>query len=231
VRLSQRDPETAAKLFAALLPVQSLVADDLAYDLTTPTAGTLRVVLRGGTARVEPRDRPGVLGHVDVVLDGPLEALAPLAAGGGGRRLKGVAMSGSRRRLRRLVRARREPVTLVDLGRAGSPVHPGLLLEALASAVEPTWTRGHNFAVAYAIGGDGTFTVVAADGAPLNVLPGTPAEAGDLAASVVVSAPAFMPVVAGQAPPEGERAAVAGDRRVVDVLHTWFDTARGVGAQ
>ena len=187
-------------------------------------------MLRGGAARVESRDRPGVLGHVDMVLDGPLEALAPLAAGGGGRRLKGVGVSGSRRRLRRLVKARRAPVTLVDLGRAGAPVHPGLLLAALAAAVEPSWTRGHRFAVAYAVGGDGTFTVVADDGAPLRVLPGTPPEAGDLAATVIAAAPAFMPLIAGQAPPEGERAAVVGDRRVVDVLHTWFDTARGVHA-
>ena len=230
-RLSAREPQTAARLLAALLPVQALAVDDLAYDLTSPAVGTLRVVLTGGTARVEPRDRPAIAGHVDATLEGPLDALAPLAAGGTGWRLKGVRVQGSRWRLRRLVRARRAPVTLVDLGRAGSPVHPGLLLSALAAAVEPSWTRGHRFAVAYAIGGDGTFTVVARDGEPLAVLPETPPEAGDLAATVIVSAPAFMPLIAGQAPPEGERAAVAGDRRMVDVLHAWFDTARGVGAQ
>ena len=230
-RLAHREPETAAKLFAALLPAQGLVAEDLAYDITAPTAGTLRVVLTGGTARVEPIDRAGVLGHVDAVLDGPLDALAPLAAGGGGRRLKGVSVSGSRRRIRKLLKARRDPVGLLDLGRAGSPVHPGLLLSALAAAVDPVWTRGHRFAVAYAIGGDGTFTVVAADGEPLRVLSGTPAHAGELAASVVVSAPAFMPLLAGEPPPPGERASVAGDRRVVDVLHTWFDAARGVATR
>jgi hypothetical protein len=230
-RLSVLEPETAARLLAALLPVQALVADDLAYDLTAPTAGTLRVVLTGGTAHVEPRDRPGILGHVDALVEGRLEALAPLAAGGAGRRLKGVRISGSRRRMRKLVKARRDPVTLVDLGRAGSPVHPGLLLSALAAAVEPAWTRGHRFAVAYAIGGDGTFTVVADDGAPLLVLPDTPREAGDLAATVVVSAPAFMPLIAGDPPPQNETATVVGDRRVVNVLHTWFDAARGVASR
>ena len=70
--------------------------------------------------------------------------------------------------------------------------------------------------------------MIARDGDPLRVLPETPPEAGEIAASVVVSAAAFMPLLTGQAPPEGERATVAGDRRVVDVLHTWFDAARGV---
>jgi hypothetical protein len=85
--------------------------------------------------------------------------------------------------------------------------------------------------VAYAIGGDGTFTVVAPDDGPLRVLPETPVSAGEIAATVVVSAPAFMPVLAGQEPPAGETATVVGDRRVVDMLHAWFDLARGVGAQ
>ena len=127
------------------------------------------------------------------------------------------------------MKARRRPVGLAELGLAGAPVHPGLLLSGLAAAVEPVWTRGHRFSVAYAIGGDGTFTVVAADGGPLRVLPETPVSAGEIAATVVVGAPAFMPVLAGQAPPAGETATVVGDRRVVDLLHTWFDLARGVG--
>ncbi|HEV3000499.1 MAG TPA: hypothetical protein VGW75_07160 [Solirubrobacteraceae bacterium] len=230
-RLAVSDPETAARLLAALLPVQALAVDDLVYDLTAPAVGTLRVVLKAGLARVEPRPAPGGRDEVDVIVEGPLHALAPLAAGGAGRRLRGVRVRGSRRRLRRLVRAQRQPVGLLELGRAGSPVHPGLLLAALAAAVEPAWTRGHRFSVAYAIGGDGSFTVTAADGRPLQVEPDTPDDPGDLAATVVVSAPAFMPLVAGHAPPPGQRAAVVGDRRAVDVLHAWFDTARGAEPQ
>ncbi|HEX8121070.1 MAG TPA: hypothetical protein VF549_07380 [Solirubrobacteraceae bacterium] len=228
--LAAREPETAARLLAALLPVQALVAGDLAYDLTAPTVGTLRVVLAGGTAKVEPRERPGDRHEVDVLLEGPLDALAPLAAGGAGRKLKGVHVRGSRRRIRRLLKARRDPVGLADLGFAGSPVHPGLLLSALAAAVDPTWTIGHRLAVAYVIGGDGTFTVMAGDGSPLRVVPGIPEQAGGPTATVVVSARAFMPLIAGQKPPEDERATVTGERWAADLVHAWFDRARGVRA-
>ncbi len=229
-RLASSDPGTAAQLLAALLPAQALVAEDLAYDLTAPAVGTLRVVIEGGLARVEPRDAPGPREEVDVLVEGPLEALAPLAAGGAGWWLRGVRTHGSRRRLRRLVKARRRPVGLGELGLAGSPVHPGLLLAALAAAVEPASTRGHRLAVTYAVGGDGAWIVEVADGAPLAVRPYSPdRESAD--ATVVVSAPAFMPLLAGHEPPRGERASVVGERRAVDLLHGWFDTARGAGQQ
>ncbi|HEX8086839.1 MAG TPA: hypothetical protein VF529_21305 [Solirubrobacteraceae bacterium] len=245
-RLAVREPATAARLLAALLPVQALVVDDLAYDLTAPSVGTLRVVLSHGKARVEPRAAPGPRQDVDLLVEGPLDVLAPLAAGGAGWRLKGASVRGSRLRLRRLLKARRDPVDLVELGRAGAPVHPGLLLSALAAAVDPEWTRGERFGVAYEIGGDGTWTVRAANGAPLSVghvAPGgiaggagaaAPAPGGlaegeaGVDATIVVSAPAFMPLIAGYQPPPGQTAAVAGDRRVVEVLHEWFDRARGV---
>jgi hypothetical protein len=227
-RLAPREADTAARVLAALLPVQALAVDGLTYDLTAPAAGTLRVTLAGGAARVEPRDRPGERHEIDVAVEGPVGILAPLAAGGAGWRLKGAQVRGSRLKLRRLLKARREPVGLADLGRAGSPMHPGLLLAALAAAVEPAWTRGHRFAVAYVIGGDGTWTVLSADGEPLRVLPETPDYAGGPSAIVTLGAPAFMPVIAGEAPPAGETAEVAGDRRAVDLLHGWFDAARGV---
>ncbi|HEV2811881.1 MAG TPA: hypothetical protein VGW10_01410, partial [Solirubrobacteraceae bacterium] len=227
-RLATGDPETAARLLAALLPMQALVADDIAYDLTAPTAGTLRVVLTGGTALVEPRQGPGDRDEVDVLVEGPLDALAPLAAGGAGWRLKGAQVRGSRRRLRRLLKARRDPIGLVELGRAGSPVHPGLLLSALVAAIDPARARGYRFAVTYEIGGDGTFTVVAGHGDSLRVVPeNAPPEFADCSAKVVVSAPAFMPLIAGEEPPEGEEAVAIGDRRFVDLLHAWFDKARG----
>ncbi|HEX2085306.1 MAG TPA: hypothetical protein VHF89_06450, partial [Solirubrobacteraceae bacterium] len=227
-RLAHRDPDTAARLLAALLPAQALVVDDLAYDLTS-SAGTLRVVLSDGTAHVAPRPAPGGRHEVDAHIEGPLDALVPLAAGGTGWRLKGATVRGSRRAVRRLLKARRQPVTLSDLGlgRAGSPVHPGLLLAALAAAVDPAWTRGHRFRVVYDIEGDGISTVVAHDGAPLLVHHD---DDPDATARVTLSAAAFMPVIAGAAPPPGERAAVTGERGAVDTLHAWFDATRGVAA-
>jgi hypothetical protein len=201
------------------------------------------VTLAGGAAHVGPRPEGSHDADVDVAVEGPLVALAPLGAGGAGWRLKGATISGSRRKLRRVVKARRNPVGLADLAAAGVAIHPGLLLSALATAVEPAWTAGHRFAVAYDIDGDGAYTVLAADGQPLLLterdpaeLPGTPSPApaavlGDPtapAATVHATAGAILPVLRGAEPPAGERAVVIGDRRVVEVLHAWFDRARGV---
>ena len=228
-RLAQTDPETAGRLLRTLLPVQGVRVDELSYDLTAPATGTLRVSIVNRRAHVDPRDAPGERRAVDFHVDGTLEALAPLAAGGADKRLYGARTKGSRRKLRRLLKAMREPVGLIDLGLAGAPVHPGLLLTALAAAVEPAWTRGHHFAVAYAIAGDGTFTVIAGDGDRLRVTPGS--VSAQLEATVNVGVYGLMPLLAGAVPPEGQHATVTGDRRAVEVLHAWFDAARGAAQQ
>ena len=65
-------------------------------------------------------------------------------------------------------------------------------------------------------------TVVASDGGPLRL---TGADEPH-AALVTVPGDALLPMLQGAA----TRATVAGDRRAVDVLHGWFDRARGVAA-
>ena len=42
-----------------------------------------------------------------------------------------------------------------DLARLGVPVDPDLVFRSLAYAIEPEWTRGHNFTVGYELIGDG----------------------------------------------------------------------------
>ncbi|HEV2753403.1 MAG TPA: hypothetical protein VGV36_06150, partial [Solirubrobacteraceae bacterium] len=51
--------------------------------------------------------------------------------------------------LRRLLRARRDPVSLATLARVGQRLDPGLVLSALARAVDPTWAQGTELSVAY----------------------------------------------------------------------------------
>jgi hypothetical protein len=83
----------------------------LAYEVATPETGLLRVTLAAGGARVERPAQPAARGALDTAVEGDLAALAPLAAGGAGWRLRDADVRCGRLRLHRLLRARRAPVT------------------------------------------------------------------------------------------------------------------------
>ncbi|HWT93681.1 MAG TPA: hypothetical protein VN238_11830, partial [Solirubrobacteraceae bacterium] len=122
--------------------------------------------------------------------------------------------------VRKLLKARRAPVTLDEL--ADAAPSPRVLLAALAAAVDPAWTEGHRFGVRYELEDDpaASVTVIAEDGRPLRVV-----DAGDAerAATVTLSATELRKLLAGSA----TGAKVTGDGRAVKALHTWFDRARG----
>ena len=42
-----------------------------------------------------------------------------------------------------------------ELAQLGAPVDPDLLYRSLAYAIDPEWTRGHNFRVGYEVAGEG----------------------------------------------------------------------------
>lgn len=227
VRLAAGDPAAAAKLVVGLLPVQRLlVSGDVTYDVTLPELGTFRVLVHAGATTVEPRKEPGLRKDVDFQLEGSASSLAEFAAGGIRRRPKGVHLEGSRRRLRKLLRELRDPVQLADIARSGSAIEPGLVLAALAAAVDPTWTDGHTFTVAWDVRGPrgATWTVRIGEGAP-SVETGLPD--GGATATVHLPQAAFLPLLAGFAPPPGEQATVTGNAHAVTLLRQWFDHAQG----
>src|SRR2546423_321608 len=116
-RIAATEPSTAARLITGLLPAQGpLLTTDLTYALEVDGDGAFRVELGGGAARVEPQP-PGATpaADIEVRVAGPPAVLAPLVAGGAPRRLRGARIHGRRRRLRPLLKARRAPVTLVEL--------------------------------------------------------------------------------------------------------------------
>ena len=225
-RLAQTDPRGAAELFGALLPTQALVVDRLAYDAIVPALGPVRVRIASGAATVEPVESRGEADEVDAVFEGDVAALAPLVAGGAGWLLRGVRVREGRRHVRRLARARRAPVTLADLARSPQPPDPGLVLPALAAAVEPAWTAMQRFSVHYLVDGDGGWRVSADDGAPLAVTH----PRGEASATVRVSRGAMYPLIAGLPAPAGARVDVEGDDAAVRRLHAWFDRARGLAS-
>jgi len=213
-QLAATDPGRGLRAFTLLLPAQGQLVDRLAYDVAVVGARTLRVTLAAGAGTVEERAAPGP--GASFAVSGPLHALAPLAAGGAWWRLRDTTTIGSKRALRRLLRARRAPLALHTLAATGDPE---ALLALLAAATPPELTRGQAFGVAYVLAG-APLEVRVHDGAPLTVRSGRHGRV----AAIVHTTPSELPMLLAGAPVPA--ATYAGDARAVALLHGWFEEAR-----
>ncbi len=177
--------------------------------------------VRGSAAQGSHSERGAFL------LEGPATAFAELAAGGTGRRLPGVKVHGSRRKLRRLLAARRAPLALSDLADAGIQVWPGLLLLALAQAIDSQWTKGHSFVLAFAIEGQpsATLYVQVRNGEPIEV---TRVRGEQPLSTVRLSERAFVCVLSGAPLPPSEQVLVEGPLEPLTLLLGWSDRAQGL---
>jgi hypothetical protein len=226
----RRDPKLAAELVTELLPAQRLVLKrPLSYELRIAECEARWYAQVGpGRADVEVRSGHGEAG-TDFVLEGRAAAYAELAAGGAGRRLPGLRVDGSRRGLRALRRARRRPLALWDLAEAGIDVWPGLLLLALAEAIDPRWSAARSFTIEFAIDSPATAArvsvyVQARAGAPLAV---TSAPREPPVTIVRISERACTCMLAGAPLPAGECVLVEGDTSALELLIEWVDRAQG----
>jgi hypothetical protein len=227
----RRDARLAAELITELLPAQRLVVDrPLSYGL-----GIAELDTRWRATFGHGRSDIGVLptagkSDLDFELRGRAVDFAELAAGGAGRRLRGIEVRGSRRRLRVLRRARRRPLELWDLASAGIDVWPGLLLLALAEAIDPRWSVGQRFTIAFEIeqSAEGpvsaTLHVQVRDGAPLAV---SSSAQEPPVATVRLGERAFLCMLAGTPLPVGARILVDGDPGPLELLIDWSDRAQG----
>lgn len=230
-RLAETDAPAAGRLLRQLLAARPAGIDTpLAYALAVEGLGTFRVALAPDATAASLSDDPAAIAGADLRLEGTVAALAPLAAGGAGRRLKGIAVHGSRRRARALLRSRRASVDLADLVQRGVAMDPEVVLRALAEAVDPAWTSGRRFAIAFHLAGPGAaarHTLDVRDGAPIAF---DPAESVDAPGTVVeVDRTALVPLLARLAPPPGGRALVHGDARAHALFMEWTDRVQGIG--
>ena len=223
-RLDEVDRRAAAEAVVALLPLQGpAVRRRLTYDLTVEPLAPRRITLGKRTFAMEELAAEAELAKPDVAVAGTPANVAPLAAGGAWR---GVSLetTGRRRRLKRLFRARRRPVTLGDAARAGLDIECGLALRLLAVSVEPEWTAGYVFHVGYRVGED-AWLIRVADGRPLAVTDGA-----DPTATATVEAPSCAGLLAHLTrtePPAEGPTTVAGDPAAAASLARWFDRAQG----
>jgi hypothetical protein len=226
----RRDPKLAGELICELLPVQR-AKRPLGYTLRIEGLGDVQVRIEGERTTVRrPSDGGGEQG--DFLLEGPAVAFAELAAGGAKRRLTGVKVHGSRRKLRRLLAARRAPLALSDLVTAEVPVWPGLLLLALSEAIDPLWTKGHGFVLAFVVRSppglpSATLYVQARDGQPLAV---TRVRGEQPQSTVELSERAFLCVLAGAPLPTAEQVLLEGSKEPLELLLGWSDRAQSLAS-
>ncbi len=221
---SQRDAKLAAELVIELIPAQrELIETPLSYEIKIGELGTFYVTLEPGQATISREPR----GSVNFSLEGPVAAFSELAAGGAGRRYPGLRIRKGKRRARRFLKSRRRPVALADLAAVGVNVWPGLLLLAMAEAIDASWTTGRRFELAFEIQ-DAPGVVIyvrACDGEPIRV---SRTAVGAPVATISLSGHALTCLLAGTQPPAEDRTLVKGDITSVDMFLQWTARAQGL---
>lgn len=225
-RLYDDNPVVAGRLVVDLLPA---VANDLGreelIDFAIDEVGAYRLTSHMSSGSVASW-RAGSSRKADLALAGSALELSPFALGGVGRRRpKGVAFSGKRRVLWKLLRARRKLVSVNDIQAAR--VVPGLgnFLALLAANVQPEWVGDDQIVIGFATtgAGAGTWFVRSDENGKLEVTSGL--SASD--AVVTVAPEAILPLLAGGEPSiAGQPPTVRGDASKALLMLSWFDRAQ-----
>ncbi len=223
---AQRDAKLAAELVIELLPAQRQVVEgQLNYEIKIAELGSFYVALDPASAVISREPR----GTVEFSLEGSVAAFSELAAGGTTRRHRGLRIRKGRGRARELLKARRQPIALVDLAAGEVDIWPGLLLLAMAEAIDPAWTTGRRFELAFDIqDAEGIVIYIrVCDGEPI-LVSRTPV--GQPIATVSLSAHALVCLLAGTQAPSEHRTTVLGDATSVDMFLQWTARAQGLSA-
>src|SRR5204863_2711420 len=116
--------------------------------------GTWRVAVEDGEAAVERRDGSDADGSLDFRLETDARGLAAMAAGTSPLRLMlggRLRIRGKRRRAMKLRALSGAEVSLAEAVAAGAELDPDAVYRTLEYLIDPEWTRGHRFTLAYEI--------------------------------------------------------------------------------
>jgi hypothetical protein len=198
--------------------------------LTVRGVGTFAVFVEDGSARVVRLSRRRPRGEALFHLAGDPIALAELLAGDRrklGRLRRKARLTGSRKRARELMALPGAQLSLAQAVRAGARLEPALVYRALPFAIDPEWTRGHNFTVAQQIVelAPHAWHITVHDGQPLRIVERNSGTEAD--ATVTMSRAAFDRLLRDEPPAHGDHPVVRGDRAAVAALKRWTDRARG----
>jgi ribonucleoside-diphosphate reductase beta chain len=235
-QIAKEDPELAARLFVQVLPAAAQrLQGPLTYDLEIEGLGSWRVAAphNGDGARVERRPDGANGDGAEFALATDPAGIAALAAGESpvrlmlGGRLK---LRGKRRRALRLRALAGGPdPTIEEALAAGAELDTDAIFRALAYTIDPEWTRGHSFTVAYEIAEEGTWTVHVRDGDRPLVTTGLPEDGAD--ATLTLDRDTYRALASVQmSPAEAMRrhlVHIEGRLHPVTLVGRWIDRAQG----
>ncbi len=232
-RMAESDPELAARLILHSLPAAAAkLPEGMSYRLELDGLGAWTVSSFGGRGKVAEVLAGADLNGEAFAISTDAETLARVASG---RSPVGPLMSGrlklrGRRRKAMALRRLDPDAGPRDLARLGHAVDADLVFRSLPYAIEPEWTRGHHFTVAYQLVGEGggTWRVEVDDGA-VRVERGL-GESPD--AIVRIRYSDWLALLSGElTPPDAMRLGmteVEGQIPPVTRLGRWIDRAEGI---
>jgi ribonucleoside-diphosphate reductase beta chain len=168
-RMAESDPELAARLIVQSLPAAAATLPaGLSYRLELAGIGAWTVTSLGGRAKVAEVLAGADLNGEAFAISTDAATLARVASGRnplGAMATRRLRLRGRRRKAMALRRLSADAGPR-DLARIGLPVDADLVFRSLAYMIEPDWTRGHRFTVAYQLVGEGggTWRVEVDDG-------------------------------------------------------------------
>ncbi|HEY7932931.1 MAG TPA: hypothetical protein VID48_03820 [Solirubrobacteraceae bacterium] len=224
----KRDAKLAGELIVELLVAQRLVVEQpITYVAEIDELGSFCVKLDGAQSKVEKVSSPTSDEKIDFLLKGPAAGFSELAGGGTGWRLPGLKVRGGKRAAKQLRLARRAPVTLADLAGAGVRIWPGLLLLAMAEAIDPAWTKDHRFVLDFQITGEQTVSiyVCVSDGEPVRITRTCEEQPG---ATVAVSELSLLCLLAAVPIPHQEHLQTTGEAGLLRTFLEWTDRSQGL---
>jgi ribonucleoside-diphosphate reductase beta chain len=232
-RMAESEPELAARLIVQSLPAAAAkLPEGMSYRLELDGLGAWTVSSFGGRAKVAEVLAGADLNGEAFAISTDAETLAKVASG---RNPVGPLMSGrlklrGRRRKALALRRLEADAGPRDLARLGQRVDADLVFRSLAYAIEPEWTRGHRFTVAYQLVGEGggTWRVEVDDGR-VRVERGL----GENADAIVrIRYTDWLALLSGElTPPDAMRLGkteVEGSIPPVTRLGRWIDRAEGI---
>jgi hypothetical protein len=156
--LAAREPEAAGRALVDLLPLQGRVfSGPITYDLIVSDGPALAITVDERGTELRAIERPRPLDEVDGRVEASLAELGHFVRHRGGlmRRRTELRAEGRNKRqaLAALLALTVARIGLGDLAGLGVAMSPGALLELLAQAIEPSWTIGHRFTVAFDLEG------------------------------------------------------------------------------
>ncbi|HWH45605.1 MAG TPA: SCP2 sterol-binding domain-containing protein [Thermoleophilaceae bacterium] len=233
--IAQEEPELAARLVLMTLPgAAARVPGKLTYELAVTGIGRWRVSVDEGRATMTELNGEPTGDDVEFSLSTDPESLASLVTGEGIRAVLGgrVRIRGKRRRALRLrAMTAGDPPGLADAVRQGARLDPDPVYRALQWMIDPAWTAGHSFVVAYDIEGSdgGPWYVQVNDGERVRVTTERPQS--KVAATATVSIDTYHRLISGELTPtqamQRQLTRIEGEIHPVILLGRWIERSQG----